>query len=205
MNHPKNHNKRGFRPESCLLILMLCFVSILLIIACLPNNVSADVFYQRLDGMSLVNQEGRSGDLLSDYIGQKITVVTFAYSNCTTACPILDGIFKNVQKRLSEEERRYVNLLTITIDPENDIPARLKQRAERLNAESGWEFLTGSRKQVDAVLKAFEVFSTDIYSHPSTVFILDAREEKHLRLAGFPSAKNILAYIEKYQKERQKP
>lgn len=205
MHQPKNHRRRNLQPERRLLILTLCFALMLLITVSLPGNVAADVLYHRLDGMSLVNQDGKSGDLLSDYIGDHITVVTFAYSSCTTACPILDGIFKNVQKRLTEEDRRDVNLLTITIDPENDIPARLKQRAERLNAESGWNFLTGSKKQVDAVLKAFEVYTTDIYSHPSTVFIIDAREDKHHRLAGFPSTKIILSYIEQYQKERQKP
>lgn len=205
MSQPKNHRRRDLRPERRLLISILCFVSMLLITVSLPGNVAADVLYQRLDGMSLVNQDGKSGDLLSDYIGDHIAVVTFAYSSCTTACPILDGIFKNVQKRLTEEEKRYVHLLTITIDPVNDIPARLKQRAEKINAESGWDFLTGSKKQVDAVLKAFEVFTSDIYSHPSTVFILDAREDKHHRLVGFPSTKTILSYIEQFQNERQNP
>jgi len=185
--------------------LRLLFIGLLLTLATVTGSTeaSAAALYQRLQGMALVNQDGQSGTLLEDYIGDNITVVTFAYSSCTTACPILDGIFKKVQKTLNDEDRGAVNLLTITIDPVNDIPARLKQRAEMLNAAAGWNFLTGSKAQVDAVLKAFEVYTADIYSHPPTVFILDVRADKYHRLPGFPSTKLILSYIDQYQKERR--
>ncbi|MBW2475756.1 MAG: SCO family protein [Deltaproteobacteria bacterium] len=180
---------------TCLSILSLLLIPV--------DNAFGIALFNRLENMQVVNQDGQAGDFLADYVGDNIAVITFTYSCCTTACPILDGIFKRVQEQLDHELGRNVTLLTVSIDPANDIPVRLKLRSERLGAKENWHFLTGDKKQIDDLLKAFEVYTPDIYTHPPTVLILDIRNDQYYRLSGFPSADDIIAVLEQYQSERR--
>jgi protein SCO1/2 len=43
-------------------------------------------------------------------------------------------------------------MLSITVDPETDTPAVLKQYARRYEIGPGWTFLTGQKADVDALL-----------------------------------------------------
>ncbi len=147
--------------------------------------------------LELTNQDGESNHLVTELIGDNIAAITFTYTSCTTICPILDGIFKSVQTRVGDAMGREIFLITISIDPANDIPPRLKARAEKLGARPGWNFLTGQRESVNRVLKGFEVYTPDIANHPPAVIIVDGRRGIWSRLSGFPSP----ALIEKALKE----
>ena len=63
-------------------------------------------------------------------------------------------------------------------------------------------FLTGEKAHIDEVLRAFEVYTPDIYNHPPTVFVLDGRTHASQRLNGFPSPKAIHELIKEYQAAR---
>lgn len=178
-------------------------VSLLLTVMLWPFGAFAETdLYSRLEGFDLVDQDGRQAELREGYIGENLAVVTFTFSSCTTVCPMLDGIFKKVQDMVGEELGQEVTLLTISVDPQTDIPERLKERAEKLAARPGWYFLTGEKQRVDDVLRAFEVYTPDIFNHPPTVFVLDGRTHASQRLNGFPTPKAIHALIKEYQATR---
>ena len=152
--------------------------------------------------LELVNQDGEKGRLLSDFIGDRLAAITFTYTNCTTICPVLDGIFLSVQKKIAEDLGKDIVLITISIDPDTDIPQRLKAHAEKLGTKPGWIFLTGEKADITKILRGFEVFSTDILSHPPSVFVLDGQKKEWHRLYGFPSGKSIVSLIQELQDER---
>ena len=60
---------------------------------------SADV--ELLD-RTLVDQDGREVKFVSDVIGDKIVVMDFVYTTCTTVCPVLTALFGQVQGQLGE-------------------------------------------------------------------------------------------------------
>jgi len=191
------------RPREAYAGLLLLGLGILWALA-LPLVAAAaeNKIYERLDGFRMIDQDGRSAELRDDLIADNLAVVTFTFTSCTTVCPVLDGIFRKVQELVGDDLGREVTLLTISVDPHNDIPERLKQRAERLSARPGWYFLTGEKPRVDAVLKAFEVYTADIYNHPPTIFVLDGRTRSATRLSGFPSPGAVLTVIKEYQAAR---
>jgi len=174
-----------------------------LLLAVSPDRVwSAETLLDQVPDLSLTDQNGHSGRLVSEIIGERIVAVTFTYSRCTTICPVLDGIFKNVQTRYAETLGGQGLLLSISIDPANDIPERLKARAEKLGAGPNWRFLTGDPKDIERVLKGFEVFSTDIYNHAPTVFVIDGRNRTVKRLNGVPSTRSIGSALQSLQAAR---
>lgn len=156
----------------------------------------------KVPDLELVNQDAESGKFLSDFIGDRFAAITFTYTTCTTICPVLDGIFLNLQTKIAAELGKSIVLITISIDPANDIPARLKLHAEKLHARPGWIFLTGDNENLTNILKGFEVFSTDILNHPPSVFVVDGQRLNWRRLYGFPSSNNILSSLQGLQDER---
>lgn len=144
----------------------------------------------------LVDQDRARQRLVSDWIGQRVAVVTFTFSDCTTACPLVDHTFVELQKRLGAELGQGVVLLTITIDPATDISDRLRARAAKLGAAPGWRFLTGKKSTVLHLLQALEVYSADRTEHPPTVFVVDGAHGAWTRLNGFPRPDAIMGVVE---------
>lgn len=167
-----------------------------------PASISASVVELDVPDLELVNQDGRQQRFRSDVIGDRLAAVTFTYTSCSTVCPVLDSIFRGVQQRLPADADDETTLVTLTIDPVNDVPARLKAHADEVGAASGWSFLTGDRRTVIRLLKGLEVFSADVFDHPPTVYVVDGRRDVWTRLNGFPSSEAILQVLDEYRVAR---
>lgn len=143
----------------------------------------------------LLDQLGRKTRLRSDAIGDRIVVVDFVYTTCTTVCPVLSAVMAQVQDKLAARPLRDVALLTLTVDPVRDTPARLKGFAASLGAGPNWTWLTGPKPQVDEALKAFGAYTANFAEHPPLVLVGDARNGKWLRFYGFPTPDQLLAAV----------
>jgi protein SCO1/2 len=105
---------------------------------------------------SLTDQTGRH--FRFQKLRGKLIVLTFVYTTCPDACPLITSSLQRVQTELSTNERKSVFLLSITTDPEIDKPQVLKSYAERYGIDfSNWSFLTGEEKELSSVWKAFGV------------------------------------------------
>ena len=84
-------------------------------------------------------------------------VVTFVAAHCTEACPLVNAQFAQASQQFSREHTN-VKLLTITLDPEHDPPAVMKDRAKRFSADPKyWLLAGGSVREVHRVMSAFGV------------------------------------------------
>lgn len=150
----------------------------------------------KLADAQLLDQRGKAVQLKGDVFGDKIVVINFVYTSCTTVCPMQSAIFSNLQERLGARLGEEVRLVSITVDPLRDTPERLRELAERHHAKPGWTFLTGKKREVDAVLRSFGAYTPDPTSHPAMVMIGSAGNERWTRLFGFPSVDEIQARVE---------
>ena len=168
----------------------------------IPDNGKAgspsNIVQLKVPDLELLNQDGEKGRFVSDFIGDRLAAITFTYTSCTTVCPILDGIFGQVQARLGDRLGQDIILVTLSVDPVTDIPQRLKAHARKIEARPGWSFLTGQKQAVNNILKALEVYSLDIFNHPPTVFIVDGRQGLWTRLNGFPSANKVVKELDRF-------
>jgi protein SCO1/2 len=152
--------------------------------------------------VTLVDQDGRSARFRSELIGDRYAAITFVFTRCPTICPMLNGIFKRLQKEIPGRLGDDTVLLTVSVDPVNDIPERLKEHAERLHAEPGWSFLTGELETVNRLLRALEVYTPDYWDHAPTVFVVDGRRDVWTRLYGFPTPERIREVLDGYSEAR---
>lgn len=149
----------------------------------------------QLHDLPLLNQDGRSLRFKSDVIGDRLVAITFTYTTCTTICPILDSIFVKLQDKLGNRLGREVFLYTLSIDPVNDVPPRLKSYAGKLKAKPGWDFLTGNKVNVDRVLSGLDMYSADILNHTPSILVGDGKSGVWRRFYGFPSADKLLVTL----------
>ena len=119
----------------------------------------------------LLDQDGREMRFYTDALRGKIVLISFIYTSCTDICPILMHNLTDVQDQLGDRFGKDVFFVSISVDPEDDTPEELRKYAERYNARPGWIFLTGPKKDVDAVIKRFGEFQEDFEDH-SMMFVL---------------------------------
>ncbi len=99
----------------------------------------------------LVTHDGQTVQFYDDLIKDKRVLINFIFTQCTDACPLATAKLAQVQKLLGPRVGRDIFIYSITLDPEHDTPEALKAYAEKYGAGPGWLFLTGTRKDIDAV------------------------------------------------------
>jgi len=99
----------------------------------------------------LVNQDGRTVMFYDDLLKDKKVMIDFVFALCDQGCPLDTANMARVQKLLGARVGTDIFMYTITLDPENDTPQKLKEYAEQYGAGPGWQFLTGKRQDIDAV------------------------------------------------------
>ena len=101
----------------------------------------------------LLDQDGREHRFYTDLVRGRIVIMDFIYTRCVGPCPILSSTFARLQAHLGDRLGKDVFLLSFSVDPTYDTPARLKEYAGRFHARPGWLFLTGSRENAETVLR----------------------------------------------------
>jgi cytochrome oxidase Cu insertion factor (SCO1/SenC/PrrC family) len=76
-----------------------------------------------------------------------------------------------VQQELGSRSDRNVQLISLSVDPVTDTPERLKEFASRFKAGPGWAFVTGSKTDVDQLLRALGAYVADKNGHSPMVLI----------------------------------
>lgn len=114
---------------------------------------------QPVPDVRLVDQDGKAVSL--DTFRGSAIVVTFTYTGCPLPdmCPMLDRHFATMQKKLQDDKNELrVRLLSVTIDPEKDTAAVLKQYGQTLALDPKiWTFATGERAVIDEWAARFGV------------------------------------------------
>jgi protein SCO1/2 len=112
-----------------------------------PYEVSAngDTIHHTIPSFHLVNQDGKT--ITDDSTRDKIYVANFFFATCPTVCPQMNEQVQRVQKAFKDEEN--FQILSFTVDPENDTVAALAEYAKRMNADNSlWWFLTGEKDSI---------------------------------------------------------
>ncbi len=166
------------------------------------SETSANFADITLPDAILVTQDGVEASLANDIVGGRIVVMNFVYTTCTTVCPVLSAIFSQVQNHLRDRLGREVVLVSISVDPNRDTPARLKQYAERLGAGDSWLWLTGRQQTVTEVLQELGAYTPNFAEHPSMVLVGDAQSGQWARFIGFPAADQIIKKVDEFSAAR---
>jgi protein SCO1 len=140
--------------------------------------------------ITLLRADGRSTDLKRELDDGRAVVLTFIYTTCTTICPVISQTLEQLQDKLGPQIGN-VHLVSISIDPETDTPARLRDYAAKFGAGPEWQYYTGSVDASIAAQKAFNVYREDKMNHSPVVLLRAAPGKPWLRV-GFATADELL-------------
>ena len=88
-----------------------------------------------------------------------------------------------------------LQLISISVDPENDTPERLKSYATLFHAQPGWTFVTGNRADLERIWKAFNINLAGKQDHPPTVAIGNESLHQWVYASGLTTAGKLMGAI----------
>ena len=120
--------------------------------------------------VELVDQNGRSLKFYDEVLKDNIVVISFIFTNCQSACPLMTRNLTMIRDMLREDERRDIQFVSISIDPLRDTPSAMKEFAQKHDADNGgWLWLTGQPDDVNYVTKRLGSYTDDPEAHTTTL------------------------------------
>lgn len=157
-----------------------------------PNaEVKRSVVEIKLPATPLVRQDGVATSLIKELEGGKPVILVFMYTSCTTVCPVTSQIVSRTQNLLGKDLEK-TRIVSVSIDPEYDTPARLVAYSKLYSAKPQWQHYTGTLSNSVAVQKVFSAYRGDKMNHVPLIFINGGKSNSWVRLDGFPSAEQVL-------------
>jgi protein SCO1 len=123
----------------------------------------------------LLTHEGKPVRFFTDLVKDKVVLISFVFTACTDTCPLQTRNVAAAQSLLRGWSGTAVHFVSISVDPENDSPEVLREYASRFHAGPGWTFLTGNKKEIDAVTRGLAHAAPDREAHTTLYFLGNAR------------------------------
>jgi protein SCO1/2 len=132
----------------------------------------------------LVRDDGVTVSLSDEMNDGRPVVLNFVFTSCGSICPLMSHVFGQFQQRLHRQGGN-VHLMSISIDPEQDTPDRLREYAKQFGAGPSWQHYTGTLQASQAAQRAFDVYRGDKMSHAPVTLVRIAPGQPWHRIDGF--------------------
>lgn len=141
--------------------------------------------------VTLVRADGRQVQLSDELSDSRAVVLSFIYTSCTTVCPLTSATLSALQDKLGNAIDR-VHLVSISIDPEYDTPARLREYAQRFGAGPEWQYYTGTLAASQRSQRAFDVYRGNKMDHAPVTLVRPQPGSAWVRIDGFATAEQLM-------------
>ena len=148
----------------------------------------------RVPDLTLLRDDGVTVSAHELFDTEQPVIVSFIYTSCSAICPVLTATLAQARKRLGLDAE-HVRIVSVSIDPDYDTPARLRAYAEQFQASGDWRFYTGNRAAIVALQKAFDAYRGDKNNHTGLALLRPAGQARWVRLEGFTSAVQLVAEL----------
>jgi protein SCO1/2 len=159
-------------------------------------NVSRSTVNYEAPAVTLVREDGKSVLLPRELDDGRPVLLNFIFTTCSSICPLASRTLEEFQRKLGHEAVK-VHVMSISIDPEQDTPARLTEYARKFHAGPEWQYYTGTVAASIAAQRAFDVYRGEKMSHTPVMLMRSAPGEPWLRIEGFVTPDEL---VDDYQK-----
>ena len=167
--------------------ILIVVLSISFFLSCNKKEVKlpiiSDLFInkQKLIDYQIKNQFNENYSI--NELKGKVHLVNFFFVSCKTICPAMESNLKEIVFK-----NRNIDLLSYTIDPENDVVSVLKSHHQNMTKNSkNWIYLRSTKKDLKEIANLYlsriknDGGNNDNFYHTSSVVLLD----KSMRIRGF--------------------
>jgi protein SCO1/2 len=156
-----------------------------------PGHIQVSTVRYSVPDIELIRQDGRRVRLRDEMDDGRVVVVNFVYTTCATICPLMSQVLGQFQRQLGPDSSK-VHLISISIDPEEDTPPRLREYAQKFGAGPTWQHYTGTLQASISAQRAFDVYRGDKMAHAAVTLIRRAPGAPWVRLDGFATASQLM-------------
>lgn len=144
-----------------------------------------------IPAVRLVRDDGKMISLPQELDDGRPVVLNFIFTTCSSICPLMSQTFAQFDSQLGDDRDR-VHLMSISIDPEEDTPARLREYAQKFHAGPEWQHYTGTVEASQAAQRAFNAWRGDKMNHTPITLLRAAPGQPWLRIEGFVTPTELL-------------
>lgn len=149
----------------------------------------------RIPHTTVFDQDGRQRDFYTDLVKGKTVAINFIFTECAGICPTLSARFLKLQKELGDRIGRDIELISISVDPTTDVPERLHAYRKKFKAGPGWTLVTGSKPEIDDLLRALGSYAVDRNSHTQMFLVGNDAAGYWTRVSGLASTTELVKVI----------
>ena len=146
--------------------------------------------------ISVTDENGNARHFYSDLVKGKVVAINFVFTTCSTICPPLGATFGKLQRSLGGHFGKDIFLISISVDPTTDTPARLRSWAAQFSAKPGWTLVTGDKLELNRLLKALGSDVASPENHSPMVLIINDKAALWKRVYGLGSTAALTRSIE---------
>jgi protein SCO1/2 len=141
--------------------------------------------------VGLVDQDGQTIPL-SAFQGRPVIISMF-YASCPMACPMLIADVSALEDRLTDAQRERVRVLLVSLDPDADTPAALREVIERHGLDPGrWRLASPPPERVRDIAAllgiSYQAIEGGELHHSSIITLLDPQGRAVAQLDGLRQA-----------------
>lgn len=145
-----------------------------------------------LPDVPVINQDGQRSGFRKVVDDGRPVVLNFIYTTCNAICPVSSQVLMQFRELLGKE-RDGVNMVSVSIDPEQDSPRKLAAYARRFAAAGLWPHYTGSVDDSVSVQRAFGAWKGDKMNHLALTYLRARPGQPWIRLEGFVSPDQLVS------------
>jgi protein SCO1/2 len=141
--------------------------------------------------VTLTTHEGKKVKFYDDLLKDKIVLINFMYVRCEGTCPGTTANLVKVQQLLGDRVGKDIFMYSITLKPEEDTPKVLAAYAKAYKVKPGWQFLTGSPKDIELLRQKLGFIDRDPVrdaNKSNHIGMLRWGNEPHTLWAGCPAS-----------------
>jgi len=125
----------------------------------------------KVPDIEIVNQNGQHLRFDSEIIRNRTAVISSFFTTCTSFCPLTQQNLGRLAKVLGKRMDSNVVFISVSIDPVNDTPARMKEWSEKFHTGPGWTLASGNKSDIETLLKSLGLYVELAGRHQSAVII----------------------------------
>lgn len=159
----------------------LILAVVVVLAACAPANTRlSGTELEKKDAPDLTLTDGLTGEAVTlSALRGNVVALAFLYTHCPDACPLTAAQFRAAQRDLGADAAR-VRFIAVSVDPEGDTPAAVREFSAAHDLKDNWRYLIGPRPQLQMVWSAYGVGSfaqptgTGV-DHNDAIFLIDPK------------------------------
>jgi protein SCO1/2 len=159
--------------------------------AALASAVAFSIEAYRVPEAPVIRQDGKRVMLPVLLNDGRPVLLNFIFTSCNAICPVTSQVFMGVREQLGDR-RDAINMVSISIDPEEDTPRSLAKYAGKYGTYGTWTHVTSTASDSMAIQRAFDAWRGDKMNHMPTTYIRCAPNKPWLRFDGFATPQDLV-------------